>query len=84
MKALQKIITLEKLCRAMQNERALLHERLQELDSSVVEDMPRINETSQLDTETDVDLKVEAEEPEEAKEVENKEVVESVVASIEQ
>ena len=28
LKALQKIITLEKLCRAMQEERALLHERL--------------------------------------------------------
>ncbi|CAG2119705.1 unnamed protein product, partial [Medioppia subpectinata] len=33
LKALQKIITLKKLCRAMQEERALLHERLLQVDT---------------------------------------------------
>ena len=54
MKALQKIITLEKLCRAMQNERALLHERLQELSpESIAELSNQNNQQNGITPETD-------------------------------
>ena len=84
----------------MQNERALLHERLQELDGTVgEEEMPQLKEEVQLETEVNVDKaelekevpeEVEVEVPQEVEvpEVENKEAavepVAPVVASAEQ
>ncbi|CAG2166417.1 unnamed protein product [Oppiella nova] len=59
LKALQKIITLEKLCRAMQEERAILHERLLQADNELDDNSEPDGQTSnteialQPQTETD-------------------------------